>query len=50
MVVDHLPHPAFAAQDKGVSSIRNAQLTLLFDFTLKVEGAKCVGNLTQSIH
>lgn len=45
MVVDHLPRPAPAPQDKGVPSISNVRLTLPLDLALKVETAKSVGNL-----
>lgn len=46
MVVDYLPRPGLAAQDKGVPSISN--VTLPLNLALKVEDAKSIGNITKT--
>ncbi len=48
MIVDHLPRPALASQEKGHPSISNVRLPL--DHALKVEVHKSRGHITKNIH
>src|SRR2546425_813400 len=48
MVVDHLPRPALAVQEKGDSSICNVRLPV--DLALEMEAQKSRGNIAENIH